>query len=157
MRDLSATSQIIQFFVPDCKIELWRALAFARQTSFVIIPDSTRFQKVQEWFSKETSWVWKQGRGLLAESSWSRCSEWTNRTWRWRSWKTGPIWSYLEHAMAQWSFRNSYIVTCPKIFWGLFFSGSVLWQAKDKGGCILFKGICTSLSAFQTGVWSLSK
>ena len=60
MRDLSAASQIIQFYVSDCKIELWRALAFARQTSFVIIPDSTRFQKVQEWFSKETSWVWKQ-------------------------------------------------------------------------------------------------
>ena len=101
MRDLSAASQIIQFFVSDCKIELWRALAFARQTSFVIIPDSTRFQKVQEWFSKETSWVWKQGRGLLAESSWSRCWEWTNRTYMWRSWKTGPIWSYLGHAMAQ--------------------------------------------------------
>ena len=38
-----------------------------------------------------------------------------------------------------------------------FLSGSVLWQGKDKGGGILFKGICISLSASQTGVRGLSK
>ena len=119
-------------------------------------------RKVQKWylnFKLRNPKSFKTATGLLPESSWSRCWEWTNRTYMWRSWKNRPnlILFGTCHGSIWWSFRNSYIVTCTKRFWGLFFFGSVLWQAKDKGGCILFKGICTSLSAFQTGVWSLSK